>query len=340
VTAIDAYFMRQEVLDTLRTPWWAGFAFNFTASMRGEVPGTLGGGINITAQRFTDMVHETLTLAESYYVDPPMHALVGAAAESWPDDEPIDVADFPTDQGWMWMPGAGLVALDVRGQLLHCNALSWDRRGNEVTLIWWAHKRWDPPPVRASNPEAWERMPMVTPWHVFTMTIGKPLPQSLQMGTVLPWEVSQEIRYARTEQGYAMYFPQGWTPEQMTPSLRRDDVAAWLISALRIMQTTLASVERQGLPANVRRNLRRHPHRLRQTAVTVIQLRRRAGSGETGEGRVYSHRWLRRGHWRKQWYGSERNGDRRQVRIYIHPTLCGPEGAPVILRGHVQALTR
>jgi hypothetical protein len=218
------------------------------------------------------------------------------------------------------------------------DAVSWHVTGGRVILTYWADKRHDPEHVRT---DAWDLMPRLTPWHVMYQDLGKPLVRSVQMGHLLPPEMSKAIHWTTTPTGSLTAFvPDGMTPDEMQPRVLPDQVLTWLVSALRIMVTPLADVHRQGLPANVRKALARRPHRFKQKAVTVIEFRRRDVSAEQTIHRDFSHRFLRRGHWRKQWMGSDLHGDRRQVRIWIHPTICGPADKPLILRSHVNAFTR
>jgi hypothetical protein len=93
------------------------------------------------------------------------------------------------------------------------------------------------------------------------------------------------------------------------------------------------------MPANMRKSLMRHPIRLKQKAVTVIDFRRRKGDFEHVGEREYSHRFLRRGHWRRQNYKRE-DGEWERRRIWIHSTIVGDPSKPLILRDHVNALTR
>ena len=65
----------------------------------------------------------------------------------------------------------------------------------------------------------------------------------LQIGTLLP-EVSEQV-VGPAGNGLMGYIPEGWA-EDLAPSEKPDHVIAWVISALRIMQQPLASVETQG----------------------------------------------------------------------------------------------
>lgn len=74
--------------------------------------------------------------------------------------------------------------------------------------------------------------------------------------------------------------------------------------------------------------------------VTTIRLRRQKGvSREPGESMVeWSHRWVCRGHWRNQPYGSREHPEYR--RIWIAPHIRGPEDKPLTIRPHLYSLER
>jgi hypothetical protein len=80
------------------------------------------------------------------------------------------------------------------------------------------------------------------------------------------------------------------------------------------------------LPRQARRQAQR---KLRPTEVTVIHLRRHRPGGPEHEERSieWDHRWLVRGHWRKQPYGPKDNPSYRQ--IWISPYVKGPENKPI-----------
>lgn len=340
MSAIDAFTMKQATYEQMHTGAWARWVDGFTSSLRGEQPGTLGmSGFNEQADAFSRDCVSTLNLAETFYVAPAMNALVTAAAESWEHDETVEPEDFPTDHGWLYIPAGGIASIDVRGNTYQTSGLTWARRGGTVRVVLWADKRYDPPHMK-SQP-GWDTLPQMTPWHIVDLTLRETLPTAIQMGRVLPPEVSQAIQWFDTGDGrYGMAFPQGWTAEEMEPRVGPDPILGWLVSALRIMQQPLASVKPAGLPAPVRKGWKQAPFRVRNTKITVIDFRRRVGEFESGSGREYSHRFLRRGHWRRQWIGSEKDGSRRQARIWIHATVVGPEDKPLVLREHVNALSR
>jgi hypothetical protein len=73
--------------------------------------------------------------------------------------------------------------------------------------------------------------------------------------------------------------------------------------------------------------------------VTVVRLRRRERVS-TGTGAALTYRHVRRGHWRLQWVGSEKEGTRRQKAIWINPTVVGDESLPLRVRDVVNIVSR
>lgn len=340
--ALDALHAKQIAYhDATSNPNWHRFMDTLTASMRGENRDTLRltADYNETGPEVTRRLVRTLNAAHMFYVSPNMNRLVTAAAESWADDEPVFAEDFPTAHGWLFIPG-GLATIDIRGKVLWTNALSWEVVGGGVDITMWAHKNNDPPEMR--DLPGWADFPTYTPWHFVHVDFGDPLPRGISFGRVLPPEQSEQIRWVRREDGsYTLFSPVGYSPDELKDILvaKADTASAWVISALRIMQDPLIDVRPQGVPANVRKNLMRYPRRVKQTHVSVIEFRRREGPYEHTGTREFSHRFLRRGHWRRQPFKRD-DGEWDRRRIWIHATIVGDPDKPLILREHVNALMR
>jgi len=343
MSAIDAFHVKQVIWEILHTHAFHRFAEVYSASLRGEVLT----GETIPLESVPDFVEtgdatvarevRVARMSETFYVAPLMSKLVTAAAESWPEDEPVTAEDWPTSHGFMYVPG-GVSTIDVRGQVNVTEVFTWEVRGPRTEVVWWTNKKYDTPVMREKI--GWEEISQYTPWHVTVLKHGMALPMGMVMGTVIPPEVGAQMRWIVGEDGQrSLFFPLGWSAEDLQPHWGVDRVSAWLVSALRIMQQPLAAVERKGMPANVRRGMLRYPVRLKQKAVTVIDFRRRVGDFEHVGEREYSHRFLRRGHWRKQPYKRD-DGEWDRRRIWIHPTVVGDPSKPLILREHVNALSR
>lgn len=77
--------------------------------------------------------------------------------------------------------------------------------------------------------------------------------------------------------------------------------------------------------------------RFRKDTITFLSVRRsppKAGRGDSH--REYSHRWVVRGHWRRQWYPSEGRHKPKWIMEYI----AGPEDAPLLVHDKVTIVDR
>jgi hypothetical protein len=107
--------------------------------------------------------------------------------------------------------------------------------------------------------------------------------------------------------------------------------STWMLMGQQISKTEVLTPSR-ALRRSCQRKGREAP------SVRIIELRRPPASCDSaGDGhREYSHQWIVRGHWRKQWYPSV--NDHRPV--WIAPHIKGPEGAPLLGGDHVYSLKR
>jgi hypothetical protein len=338
MTAIDAFHVKQTIYETLYRDDFHRYARGFVESLMEDateqqqaLPGYATTGDQLVAREV-----RVARLSETFYVAPVMQAMVTAAAETWPEDEAITDEDWPTTHGFMYVPG-GISVIDVRGQVSTTVAFTWEVQGNTTHVVWWTDKHYDSPYQRARYD--WDSLPTYTPWHITVLKHGHPLPTALVMGTVIPPEIGRQMRWVANGGQQSLMIPLGFSPDDLKPHVGVDRVSAWLVAALRIMQQPLATVDRKGMPANVRKRLDRRPMTLRQKAVTVIDFRRREADFEHHGAREYSHRFLRRGHWRRQPYKRD-DGTWDRRRIWIHATIVGDPDKPLILRNHVNALMR
>ena len=312
------------------------------------------------ADAYRRRVERDVQFSDNYYVSPEMCVLVTAAAEVMPDSEQAKPEDFPTPGGFMLIPN-GLVQTDIRGNAVVTNVIVWNTSGGIIRLTYLTDK--NHPLDRANqqaglaaaakeenhpNPEQWarqqwEQIPRLTPWHDMTHEFHAPLPRTFSMGAVIPPEISNQITVTDHPDGRRVItWPKGYEGQQMKeiidPSIVAEPVFRWLLACLRLMQQELTTVTDHGLPANLRRSLKGKV-RLKNTHVSVIEYRRRSSSMPGESTREYTHRFLRRGHWRKQPYKNE-DGEWDRKSIWIHPTIVGDPSLPLLLREHVKALVR
>ena len=112
-----------------------------------------------------------------------------------------------------------------------------------------------------------------------------------------------------------------------------DPLAAWL-TFFRVLQRLMAEKitvksKRQANRA-FWRTAKRRGIDIRE--IVVVELRRaKHPSAKNGEHAKYSHRFLRRGHWRNQWHSSIRMHRQR----WISTTIVGDENLPLVIKKRV-----
>lgn len=108
-------------------------------------------------------------------------------------------------------------------------------------------------------------------------------------------------------------------------------IATWLL-----MSQTITEVAQVRPATAERRRLARQGDP--DPVVQYVALRHRTvvGTPEQRGDREYRHRWIVRGHWRRQWYPSAQT----HRPLWIAPHLAGPEDAPLLRREQVFTLRR
>ena len=140
-----------------------------------------------------------------------------------------------------------------------------------------------------------------------------------------------------TREGWCKYFPLVMELPFGVPFSKFEEYApgapfhaSMLIAFWNILrQERVVEASDAEVPRSTRRRAARE--RMPEPNVRVITLRRARSEpkDETANSREWHHRWVVRGHWRRQWYASIE--DHRPV--WIAPHLKGPEDAP-LLGGH------
>jgi hypothetical protein len=115
-----------------------------------------------------------------------------------------------------------------------------------------------------------------------------------------------------------------------------DPFVQFLKAYFHFCNSTLTTLEREDLPRSMGRWLRRIG--LPTGPVTVVTLRKTAHSPSTHPGWELTYRYVRRGHWRAQWYGSGEH--KYQQYIWISPTIVGPDDGPLRVRDVVNVVRR
>lgn len=369
--ALDTVPLKHQLLEDMHGFIWRGMTDSYYRSASGQRSqdemlhyGTVATNDLVAsypdADTYRRRVEKDVRFSDNYYVSPEMCVLVTAAAEAMPEDEQPKPEDFPTPGGFLLIPN-GLVQTDIRGNAVVTNVILWNTTGGKVRLTYLTDKNHPldkantfagllsaaeeekhPEPQKWAR-QHWEELPRMTVWHDMEADFHRRLPTSMSMGAVIPPEISNQISVRDLPNGSRQIaWPVGYDQEQLrgviNPHVQTEPVFRWLLACLRLMQQELTTVTEHGLPANLRRSLKGRV-RLKNTHVSVIEYRRRSASMPSESSREYSHRFLRRGHWRKQPYKNE-EGEWDRKSIWIHPTIVGDPALPLLLREHVKALVR
>ena len=281
-----------------------------------------------------------LLSSETFYISPDMTSVAIAAAESLPLDSVVLPQHVPTLRGFLWLPEPVRV-YDVRNQILSLNAVAWSVENGGVH-VWWLTDKYDK--VDSSNLfllnaghdiSTWPRL---SPMHYARIRFNTPLPSTVQLKgqKIIPPDVEVTTR----REGDALVISindDGMTQEDLELVEAPAKDLRFLTVVWRLMGQTLADVrEETRMPKATRRLVQRT--NLPDSKVSVILLRHKSRPTDGHREVQWTHRWLVRGYWRRQWYGSGEN--RYSDDIWIHPHIKGPEGAPILIRDHINALVR
>jgi hypothetical protein len=358
MTAIDTLAMKARLLEDLeRSVGMRVGMDSYVQSVSGTIPEqkirkkpiakpipapqTLPEGIR-TGDKYREAMSVWLRNSENFYVNREMIDVAVAAASVLPEETTIERHDPPSDFGWLWLE-APISVMDVRSHVLRLTACVWAVFNGQLHTAWMTNKndRLDSTNVSI---KAWESnlIPLLTANSLGRIRFGSTFPRQYQFsyegGGIIP--VDKAILMKRNEEGeYIAAKVEGTEDDAqlaMSDCLAPD--FAFLFTIWRLMrQERWAHVERENkFPKGLSRMLRKID--LIDQTVSVIIYRRIKSKG-TGDTLIeWNFRWLRRGFWRKQWYGS---GDNKyQADIFIHPTICGPEDKPIRITEHVNALVR
>lgn len=371
---IDAHNARLRLADDMARPMYEAYMRGMSKSMTVQRKGLPGSTAEYTST--TAEVQAALRSAETFTISAPMWALVLASATDMPNS-PLLPEELPSQTGFLWLPEP-MEQIDLHGRLLLTHVVVWHqiRSGGGVAVDMFTDRDDSRDEInqrlrRAENNQ--ERLAMLSVGkymlaHTTALPFYRPAPPSpscqrirdLDQTGILP-EHWREHYLVYEEEFIA---DDGSTQVEFVPVLNEDATLTedqfaliqdayrglgtdqshllssypikQLICFWRLCQQTLAAREyvhpdRHLAKRMVKREFAKSP-------VTVITLRRRAQRHEEGRTVEWDHRWLRRGHWRQQWYGSGEN--RYQKAIYINPTICGPEDKPLLIRPHINLLAR
>lgn len=251
----------------------------------------------------------TLADAELFHVSLEMCELVMAAARSLPQFT-LTQDDPPSRDGFVWL-SSSVDDVDPTSMQIQVVAIGWRTVGDTLMVAVFVER---------------DNAPIVDPGNL----------KSLGFPVVFPlgaWEIP-------VDQGGQPRVIHQYGPEQTKDNKGHSTGVVslaviktlWLLMRQPLSQETIQTPDRAARRRALREGVTDPP------SVRVISLRRPTSSSEqSGEPTQWHHRWIVRGHWRNQAYGSDRKLRRP---IWIAPFVKGPEGAPMLGGEKVYTLKR
>jgi hypothetical protein len=311
--------------------------------------------------RLRERIITTAQAAEPIHVDPDLHTLWEAAAESF-EPEPLHAQDLITPAGFVYLPRPYL-STDLHGRQTSMRAFAW----SESDIV----HHWGEPGDDGQTTDKTYRMRGIsllmfhqvgdlddydsgdrpnprTPDYLAHSDLG--LDHSMadikswaQVGLrrgdliidhVYPWaygmDATGKVRVKQIDDDQFVWDEAG--ESSVTAPIRpattpKGDIRRPVQTMFRLMQQTITTRSTAHAGGQFRRRWERE--KLEPKAVTVVRLRRPKAPTAEGQGREveWTHRWLVRGHWRNAWYASI--NAHRQVWVGAHTK--GPEGKPLVI---------
>lgn len=310
---------RGEIIESENVAIPKAFFSGMTFHDEDDLPVTMDDDFDLFMDSVQYDVINVLEQGDTYYVTNEMCAVIGHAMESIPEGEMLHETDLLTKRGFVYFE----------------RPITYFVENHPVRAI-----AWHPMEVRVGNEYkngvglyVW-REP--TPGSV-TYTGEEEVPStSLVMVYIRGWAYGHTWHVDPDhgvgceddcEHGGEANHPTAAAFKRMLLTMWRTmSELVWVVASQR--QTRRQAERKTSMP---------NPGQIR-----VVQLRRadymapaRVDHGD-GEARHYTHRWEVKGHWRNQWYPSERI----HKRIWITKYIKGPEGKPLVLKDRIFKLER
>lgn len=295
------------------------------------------------AWNIVDATLVTIERAENFFVNADMCELIAYSAEMFDATDKADVTLPPVDNGFVYFEKP-MVLHDIQGSEIKVNAMLWRRTpvrvGNNLIDAFVCHM-WNDQ-VRTPDSIAELRDPEQLS-ELFHREITKEEVEHYHRLNgrwgyvgIANYVDGQDIGPAEIEASEDVaqaYADKGVPAIVAFTNVNRFFHAFWLM-----MAQPLAEAVKTDEPDRATR--RRMAAANLPSDVTVIQFRRRESKKSEGPAKKvnWTHRWMVRGFWRWQPYKVE--GEWIRKRIWIAPTIKGPEDKPLVLKQKVYALVR
>lgn len=376
---LDAHIARMKMSEDLGKPYYREYLRYFDLSQAQSVSHAANIAELMPAEVRVEQIQAMLKQGETFTMSLPMYHLVrGIAADM--HDEPLLPEDLPSLQGFLYLPEPfeeiDLHGRKLRSHIITWGVVEHLRKNNQtgygLIINWFTNRNdsMDEVNQELARSAGWKDIGKYVLMSTNILYFGETIPKSPDTSPVR--DISPQMHTPEWRQQYLVheeeFFDTGedgsfsrairYVPVQNEESalteeewgiitaaydeiprrpLQEDYPLKQLICFWRLCQQTLTARDYVRPNKGMAKMMVRR--RFKTTPVTVITLRRRKHP-ENGSHQIeWDHRWLRRGHWRKAWYGPMK-GERYQRAIYINPTICGPEDKPLIIRPHVNVLSR
>lgn len=295
------------------------------------------------AWNIVDATMLTIERAENFFVSADMCELIAYSTGMFDESDKADVTLPPVDNGFVYFEKP-FDLHDIQGATVKVNAMLWRRTpvrmGNSLVDAFICHMWNDqyrtPDDIASVNdPEQLSKMfgrtilqSEVDHYHRLNGRWGY-----VGMSTYADGQDIGPLDIKASEDVAAEYEKKGVAAIVAYTNVARFFHAFWLM-----MAQPLAEVVKSEEPDRATR--KRMAAANLPSDVTVIQFRRRESKKSEGPVKKvnWTHRWMVRGFWRWQPYKVE--GEWIRKRIWIAPTIKGPEDKPLVLKQKVNAFVR
>ena len=358
--AMDALHMKVRMYDDWASGTGTKLFEGWLQSNNDNPPSAMASrGIKNLYQRFTETttaeaLRAQIEAAEAFYCTDSMMGLVEHTAATMPNDG-VERPELPAEAGFLWLPRS-LPHFDIRGKRMQTRAFLWFQFEGALAIIFLTDRD-DPDDQVTRNiiethnyPQAeWALTPKLQTQHLMILGYGNPLPTFPDTSAMHRWrKLLPKVEFVPFYTDDAVGWDIGGDPNEVhhaktlmalnPPQEKNEHITGFLVAFWRLCGQTLARVEKEPLDRPTKRRLQaRH---MQLNPVTVITLRHSGQSRDDDPNHPgYDHRFIRRGHWRRVWCGPM-TGERYQRSVWIHKTIVGPEDKPLIVREHVNSLSR
>ena len=294
---------------------------------------------NTSVETFVEDMVRIASRAELFTATRDMMELAVAASLTLPP-QTVEPFDLPADDGYFRLP-VPLPHLDVRSEMQYISTVMWSRRisknpktGKRVEgLALWLFTDLGATTdkmVDSLSAEDLEKMLLDLPSDSLLTVSYIPFGQEI-------WAYRDTVEGSRenidifnsSDTKEADYKSNGdgtftITVNGATVLGAPNPVLQFLQTYWHLCKSELTETETDPLPRQLRRAAQRKG--LPTGPVSVVMMRKKKYQAKGGGGWKLEYRYIRRHHWRKQWYGS---GDAKYQRhILIAAAVVGPDGAP------------